>query len=188
MRLGKRGSQVEPRPLLGATWLTSSSSENYMIGSERNNNGCSSCGKRWRGNLPKKPSMGVCARRHVTCSIASWRTPTLPHLPPLTGPFKASQRLRSYSHHVGALYHRGVSHPQQTSGAPIMRRCPAGQELGLLTLGDHLMSLGGTLSFREGGLSPSLTHQREHPRCAIFSETTTNPKGSTTVRRTRLTP
>jgi hypothetical protein len=52
----KRRSQVDPRPLLEATWLTSSSSENYMTSSGRNNNGCSCCGRHWRGKPSAKSS------------------------------------------------------------------------------------------------------------------------------------
>jgi hypothetical protein len=51
----KRWSQVGPRPLLGAMWLTSSSSKSYMTSSKRNNNGCSSCDKQWRGKPLAKP-------------------------------------------------------------------------------------------------------------------------------------
>ena len=67
----KQWNQVGPKPLLGATWLTSSNSESYTTTSGRNNNGCSSYDKRWRGKPLAKPSTEVHTRRHVTSSVVS---------------------------------------------------------------------------------------------------------------------
>jgi hypothetical protein len=67
----KRWNQAGPRPLLGATWLTSSSSRSYTISLRRNNNGCSSYDRRWRGKPPANPSMGARTQRHATSIVAS---------------------------------------------------------------------------------------------------------------------
>jgi hypothetical protein len=63
--------QTRSRLLLGPVWLTLSNSESYMTRSRRNNNGCNSYDKLWRGKPLAKSSTGVRDRRHVMSSVAS---------------------------------------------------------------------------------------------------------------------
>jgi hypothetical protein len=67
---GKRGSQAGLKPLPRATWLTSNNFVSCMPSSGRNNNGYSSCDRRWRRKPRARPSTGVRAKVHVMYSVA----------------------------------------------------------------------------------------------------------------------
>jgi hypothetical protein len=179
---GKRGSQAEPRPLLGATWLTSNNFVSCMPNSGRNNNGYNSCNRRWRRKPPTRPSMGACAQRHVMYNAALWKTPMPTHPRPSTGPAKAFLRQRSCSVPCRS--------PQPSKDA-VSTTSFGNSWSALLSSRQRVQPLGFGRSPRITKWNPLASNERTrsiphppgrgHPRYETASWTTASPKGSTTA-------
>jgi hypothetical protein len=140
------------------------------------------CDRRWREKPPAKPPMGARAPRHVTSSVASWKTLTPPHLPSSTEPVKILQRQHSYSTPC-----RSPPPPMDAASTTNFRNSwnvPQSSRPRALSLGfdsPPQVIRWGPLTSRGRPRCILRLPERGHPWCTIVSETTANPKQFTTV-------